>query len=301
MISAFFAASVARAGMSSGQRGLANLSGEARPECAKKVAGDHRMDFITVTLSQKNIPLDRKVGQISGACDTLNVKEQKTFAEARKQAQAETDKELVADAHAAMGANARSQTIGDSPVEKDYAARVAKLKAIEDPVERMRLGYNLATAFQGKYMNDEQRSKVPTLETAGATLRHADATGFGGVCRDFSSLLTYTFQQLGTSSTGQKDFAAEVLYTPNHAVVKVRMENAGDRFGGGTFALDPTNFKEFTPLPEPDLFGSNASLEAQRDACVSVAQCLQGGGGTNGGSGGAVPAGGGAGDGAGTR
>lgn len=148
--------------------------------------------------------------------------------------------------------------LGDSTTVQEYKERLRAIGAVRNRYERLRRVYDLAVSRQGRY--DDADSVV--IFTPNTILKRAKAGLAGGVCRDFSALLTWSLMQVNRSpelspeirSWGGLDedsfFARQVSDVPaRHAYVEVALPvGKGESQIFHHITLDTTYFKIFSPL-----------------------------------------------------
>lgn len=184
-----------------------------------------------------------------------------------------------------------------SETQKEFKKRLERIKAKRDRYERIRDVYALVSEFQGKYdyraLNEFALTRSYLWLTPAETLDSAKDTGYGGICRNFATLLYWSLLQvarpMGSDSMAldESSFSAELMTGPvplrdgsrgEHAWVRVNLpfrkaDGPGLRFE--SVDLDTTFYpNEFAPLI-PRLSGVSAEERAGiMTACERVRRCL---------------------------
>jgi hypothetical protein len=190
-----------------------------------------------------------------------------------------------------QGLGAFSKLKGNSETEA-YMAELEKIKKIPNPIERIRLVYDLARKNQGSY--DEDWGGIRTwlnglllgTYTPSNLLKSAKSFGSVGVCREMAALLAWSLLQVSRHSESKSgalnpetDFSAEFLIGApafNHAWVRIHLPQKKDSgpISFTDFDLDTTWYKDFAPL-HPRLSGlSNSQVRDYEKQCKDTAVCI---------------------------
>lgn len=135
----------------------------------------------------------------------------------------------------------------------------------------MQAVYTLAQRYQGAY--DKARISGGSNTSPSGTLIRSATTGKGGVCRDFSTLLVWSINQLKTGANSEEQLSPAIEFSRNHVLVTVKLTSK--QFPQSqVFSLDPTKDKTFNPIPVPDLSISSNMLKSQLDRCTNILRCV---------------------------
>jgi hypothetical protein len=171
-----------------------------------------------------------------------------------------------------------SAGLGDSPIEKQYKSELAEIAGVQNVNDRMRRVYILAQKYQGKWDLDSHKegSGIFGGKTPGEVIKDANSTGTGGICRDFSTLLVWSLNQVRQSPQNHyPDYVATATAIPGHAIVTVSMLEPIQHSVKSRFTLDPTNQKEFTPSPIWDLHSKQDKMDDYLNQCMEIRRCLR--------------------------
>lgn len=180
-----------------------------------------------------------------------------------------------------------------------YIAELERIKRIPNPIERVRLTYELAGQNSGKY---DYENGLPTwisglilgTNLPDNLLANAKSRGTVGVCREFANLLYWSlnqvsrFQDSRTMALSENDFSSELVMgeTPGangwsdgggHAWVRVNVPNikAGKLVDFTRFDLDSTWYPEtFTPLFPRHSGLTNEVRRRAINECQLIINCL---------------------------
>ncbi len=172
----------------------------------------------------------------------------------------------------------------NSPVVKEYEARLAEIGKIRSRYVRIRKVYELAIASQGTYDKD----KSFQLDTPATVLENAKAGKPGGQCRDFAKLLEWSLLHVTRSPTlpaeyqkwgalDEDSFSVSRINDAGsqHAWVDVLLPvGVGDKQVFHRFSLDSTfHEKHYVPLFQRRLGLSKEENDRYHDECVAVRKC----------------------------
>lgn len=248
-------------------------------ECAKHIPKDGAFDFAHTVLKMK-LPDSERHRMFSQACEEFVLGEKSLLKVGRLELQ--KVKRLERAGHKYVlpflaQINAIWSELGDSKVEQEYKTKLNELAKIEDPDERIRRVYLLAIQYQGNWVpHNRKGSGILGMKKPADVLKDSEEMGTGGVCRDFSSLLTWSLNEVSRAPVGiaRQEFLAEFTYYPGHAIVTVkRFEDPNSRLAK-VYSLDPTNYSEFVPIPYPDVDSPEETFRKRYDACIAVRQCV---------------------------
>lgn len=182
-------------------------------------------------------------------------------------------------------AKAAFETLQDTDLERSFMQRLEEIKKIANPMERIRKVYELSTSYQGYY---DKEGKVGSGGiTPSSALANYQEKGTMGVCRHYSSLLTWSLMQVSrhsesnTMHLGPNDFSADFypLHRKKHAWVRVnlpRHDKDGRLLGFQRFDLDPTWYPESFHMLMPRHLGisEDTRLRAYQQ-CLEIRNCLK--------------------------
>ncbi len=179
---------------------------------------------------------------------------------------------------------------GQNKTLSEYKQKLEQISKIQNPRERIRKVYELVVENQGKSDKSPLRATYDSLRprSPSGILNKAKATGEGGVCRNFATLLDWSLMQVNMSPTlpkyystwkipDENSFVSEIIFDPWHEYVEVKIPNGKGTFE--SFQLDPTIPAEghttaFLPL-YPRHQGLNPSQREQLwRQCRDIRDCI---------------------------
>jgi hypothetical protein len=181
-----------------------------------------------------------------------------------------------------------------SPAQNEFMAKMNDIRQIQNPMERIRLVYDLVRATQGAYDNESNgfrtilRGGVVLANRPGNLIDAANENGTIGVCRENAALLSWALLQVsrhpsskGMALNPDTDFSAEQVNgviegMGHHAWVRVNLpkRDPNGQVKFQSFDLDTTFYREFTPL-EPRLSGLEPQIRQRYfDQCQTTMVCL---------------------------
>lgn len=178
--------------------------------------------------------------------------------------------------------------------QKVFMAQLEKIKQIQNPMDRIRLVYELVVQAQGTYDSKYYGSRawlsggLIFAETPSNLLNNADEYGSVGICREMATLLQWSLLQVSRAADskdaalGPHDFSSNFIIKTlpafEHAWVRVHLPQFDERgrlLGFNTFDLDTNLFPNFSPL-FPRLSGlSEEHREEAVGQCHQILSCLK--------------------------
>jgi hypothetical protein len=241
-------------------------------DCVSGTQGDHEFDFARVIFLEKDSSRLAQSDQMQGACNYMDLSKNTILSEARAELPTRDYQEMDVQSEIQRTHDAIVWTPDTSDIEQAYVRKIKKIGEEPNPVLRIKNIYNLVNAHRGTYkLYDWDGQPNP-----GKTLLKAATTGSGGVCRDFSSLLVWSLNQVTKFHSDDAEYSVQTKHLPNHALVTVRLfRTPGARSESDLrFALDPTNYPSFTPLPLPDLESPRTIVDQNLDRCQGIYRCM---------------------------
>lgn len=249
------------------------IGSSLRADCVSEIRGEHEFDFASVIFSEKDTTRLSQRVQLRSACEYFDLRKNHILYKSRKEAnQSEQNRQRDVYSEVAVTRDAIGWRPGSSAVEKTYSGKIQNVALEPNPVLRMKAVYQLVNQYRGTYKPYEWDG----WPSPGKTLTKAASTGSGGVCRDFSSLLVWSLNQVARGPAGRAEFSVQTKHLPEHALVTVRLfrEPGARSDADQRFSLDPTNYLRFTPLPLPDLESPDEVLRDKFDRCQALYKCM---------------------------
>jgi len=174
--------------------------------------------------------------------------------------------------------------LGGTHRQNTYRRELERIKKIPNPIERIKLVYELVLANQGDY---DEKASINFL-TPNRLLNLVDRKKSVGVCRDRAALLQWSLMQVSRfylskgMALEQTDFSSQIevgiLDGQAHAWVRVNLPNhnaSGMLTGFTRFDLDTT----FYPYKFSILFPRKSGLTTKnwqrlKSECTAVRDCL---------------------------
>jgi hypothetical protein len=259
---------------------VASLALPTVSQALPKACFANRLPYFAM-LGQTNMSGDDAIDALSSSCNEIGRDE---MMEAKSRAASFIDSGANSFGLAISGGIAtRYSRMNSTPLQRKYMKEIEKIRKVENPIERARLAYLLASRHSGVY--DEEGLGLETYksgtivfaETPENLLNNFEKNGSIGVCREFAALLNWTLGRVTRSpKTGKVEFETQViggsLPAGRHVWVRARFA----KFGRTAIDFDSTYHEgKFVPLAPRRSGLSESRRQRAYKECNEIIDCIQ--------------------------